>query len=142
VESNWKVRIILAAGSGDVNTVNKQTLGAIFANNGSGQSQTDEAKLFDSAVRLSANGQAPAEKFVIETALLFPDMRTAMLSFLNTLTETDYLVTANIELPQYFAGELIQDTLGLAGTPPWDTIPFTMQDMIDILIGQGLQVIL
>ncbi len=123
---------------------NRQTFGAIFADNGSGETEANESRLFDAAVKLSGNGELPAQAFGIETAVLLPDMRADMLAFLDTLTQSRYYVIANIDLPQYFAGELIQDNRDptLENVPPWDTIPFTMADALDnVFADRGLNVI-
>ncbi len=143
-ESNWKVRIMLFVREVDNTPENRQTFGSIFADNGSMETQENESKLFDGAIRLSTTGLAPAQAFGLETALLLPDMRADMLAFLGTLPQSLYFVIANTDLPQFFAGELIEDnrTPTLAGEPPWDSTPFTMQDALaDILSEQGLQVI-
>lgn len=142
--SNWKVRIMLFARAVDNTPENRQAFGAIFADNGSMETQENESKLFDGAIRLSTSGELPVQVFGLETALLLPDMRADMLAFLDTLPQSLYFVIANTDLPQFFAGELIEDTRTptLAGEPPWDSVPFTMQDALaDVLEQEGLQVI-
>lgn len=143
-ESNWKIRMMLFVRAVDVTHESKAVFGAIFANNGSGETIVNESKLFDAAIRLSASGELPAQAFGLETALLLPDMRADMIAFLDTLPQSLYYVIANTELPQFFAGELIQDNRDptLAGVPPWDTEVFTMADALaDIEDERGLIVI-
>jgi len=146
-ESSWKVQTMLFVRAADNTAQNRQTFGDIFANNGSGETSENEAKLFDAAIRLSTSGVAPAQAFGLQTALLTPDMRDDMRAFLDTLPQVRYYVVRNVP-GTGFTGELILDNLTdagrqtLVGTAPWDTTPFTMTDALaDIEAERGLLVI-
>lgn len=148
VESQWKVRVMLFVRAADNTAQNRQTFGGIYANNGSGETVENEAKLFDAPIRLSTSGVAPAQAFGIETAVLVPDMRDDMRAFLDTLPQVRYYVVRNIPNDNRFTGELILDNLTaagrqtLVGVAPWDTTPFTMADALaDIKAERGLLVI-
>lgn len=146
-ESLWKVRIMLFVRAADNTAGNRQAFGDIFANNGSGETAENEARLFDGAIRLSVSGEFPVQAFGLETALLTPDMRDDMRVFLDTLPQVRYYVVRNVP-GTGFTGELILDNLSdagrstLVGVVPWDTTPFTMADaLLDVFTERGLRVI-
>lgn len=137
-ESQWKIRIMLFVREVDNTPENRQTFGAIFADNGSGESDANESKLFDTAVKLSVSGDLPAQAFGLETALLLPDMRDDMRAFLDTLPQVRYYVIANIDTAQNSTGDYIDSN---KGGFVWEGT-FTMQDALDDIFDErGLIVI-
>jgi hypothetical protein len=146
-ESLWKWRLYLFVRASDNTAQNRQAFGAIFANNTSGESEADEANLFNSVVRLSVSGSEPAQVLGINTAVK-QTMRNAMAAFLDTLSQSRYYGVMNIETESNFDGKLIIDNKTAAGQPtlvgqsPWDIQPFKWSDALqDLFDERGLQVI-
>jgi len=133
----WKWRLFLFVRAGDNTAENRQTFAHIFADNTSGESVENESKLFNAVVRFSVSGELPAQVLGINTCVK-TDMRDAMEAFLDTLTLSRYYAVANVDLPNFDAGELLKANggSGVIGQP------FTWQDALDDLYAErGLQVI-
>jgi hypothetical protein len=109
---------------------NRQSFAEIYANNGSGESVDDESKLFDSVTRLSTSGEEPAQVLGLNTPVK-ATMRDAMRSFLDTLSQSFYVVVANVDLPQYDKGEFMLSNL----IAEW-TGEYTWQDALDYLYAE------
>jgi len=133
----WKWRLLLFVRAADATAENKQTVAHIYTDNTSGETLEDESKLFNAVIRLSVSGEAPAQVFGINTAVK-AQMRTDMQAFLDTLPQCRYYGVANVELPQWNAGDLLVSNggSGVIGQP------FTWQDALqDLYDERGLQMI-
>jgi hypothetical protein len=63
---------------------NRQTFADIFADNGSGELDSNEIKMFNSVVKLSVSGSLPAQGFGLSSPVK-PAMRSALEAFIETL---------------------------------------------------------
>lgn len=134
-DSEWKWRLMLFVRAIDNTPANRQSFAEIFASD-SGESVEDESKLFDAVTRLSVSGELPAQALGLNTPVKAA-MRDALRTFLDTLSQSFYVVTANINLPNYDRGEFIQSNL----IAEWNG-EFMWQDALDYLYNErGLLVI-
>jgi hypothetical protein len=146
-DSNWRWILIFFVRADDVTPENKAVFAAIFSDNGSGETYENEAKLFDSVLRLSVSGELPAQVFGIVVPVK-PVMREALEDFIETVPQSRYYGVRNLVLNgNQFVGQLLKtndaiEPLVVPGEPPWDTTPFTLQDALDDLYAdRGLQLI-
>jgi hypothetical protein len=135
--TEWKWRMMLFVRAVDNTPENKQAFGQIFVDGGSGETLANESKAWDSVVRFSATGQAPAQAFGLETAVK-ASMRDEIKTFIAGLTNAHYVVVANTQFPQYAQNELIETTFDI--TPSGQIMYW--QDVVDYIYAQfGQQVI-
>jgi len=92
--TDWKWRLYLAIRAADNTAANRQAWGDIFANNGSGESAENERKMADSAIRLSASGDEPAQ-VLVASSLVKADMRTPLQTLIGGLTQSLWAVVTN-----------------------------------------------
>ena len=104
--TEWKWRIYLFVRAVDATSANRQAIAEIYTNNGSGETVEDELKMFLSVVRLSTNGNEPAQAFGINTVAKTA-MRDDFKTLLDSLTNARYAVIASVELPGYQESELV-----------------------------------
>lgn len=146
-ETLWKWRIYLFVKASDNTAENRQAFAAIFANNGSGETEASEEGLFNGVTRLSLSGAEPAQVFGINTAVK-DVMRDALRTLISSLSQSRYYVVMNTATEANFDGKLVLDNKDavtlptLVNAPPWDAQPFTWQDALqDLFDERGLQVI-
>jgi hypothetical protein len=135
--TDWKWRIFLFVRQADNTPENRQAFASIYVDNGSLETLENELKLFDRVVKFSASGELPATAFGANVPAQGA-MRDAFKTFLDSLTNAQYVVVANTALPQYEDGELIQTTFNV--TPSGQQ--FTWEDTLQyISTNFGQQVI-
>ena len=121
----------------DATLANKQAFADIFVNNGSGETIEDEKKMFDNTVRLSMNGEEPAQALGVSSAVKL-SMRDGLKTLLDGLTNARYAVVANTDLPNYDDGELMLTNFPV--TPNGQIVSW-QNALIYIENGFGLKVI-
>lgn len=104
--TDWKWRIFLFVRAVDATPANKQALGQIYVDGGSGETLENEAKILDAVVGFSQTGQPPAQAYGVNLTAK-TGMRDAFLTFLAGLTNARYGVVANTTLPNFAEGELV-----------------------------------
>lgn len=125
--TDWKWRVIFFVRAQDNTPANRQAFAEIFANNSSGETAENEARLFDGATRfVTPQDNNTVVAFGLFTAVK-AQMRDDIQVFLATLTQARYVVIANTTLPQYADGEFIQTNI--AGLNPVGEL-FTWGEML------------
>lgn len=137
--TEWKWRIYLFVRAADNTPENRQAFASIYVDNGSLETLQNELLLFDHVVKFSASGALPAQAFGANIPAQGA-MRDAFKTFLDGLTNAQYVVVANTDLPQYDDGELISTTFDI--TPAgqqytWgDTVQYILSNFGQQVIGE------
>ena len=121
--TEWKFKVYLFVRAVDATAANRQALAQILVDNGGMEVLQDELKMFDSVHRFSLTGEEPAQVYGLSLPAKLA-MRDDFVTFLGTLTNARYAVTANTDLVQYQENELIMTNFPI--TPngqlvTWDT---------------------
>lgn len=109
--TDWKYCLYIVVRSDLVTVPRKTALAKLFSDNGSGETEANEAKMFDSAVRLSVSGNEPVQAFGLYTPVK-ESMRGAIKTLIETLN-TNFpggafvAITASIAHDNLLEGELI-----------------------------------
>lgn len=67
--TEWKWRAYIAVPTGEITLARRNAIADVFVNNGSGESQANERRIFEAAVRLSVSGNLPATAVTLNTAV-------------------------------------------------------------------------
>ena len=121
--TEWKFKVYLFVRAVDATAANRQALAQILVDNGGMEVLQDELKMFDSVHRFSLTGEEPAQVYGLSIPAKLA-MRDDFVTFLGTLTNARYAVTANTDLVNYDENELILTNFPI--TPngqlvTWDT---------------------
>lgn len=131
--TEWKWRLFLFLPVAANTATNRQAFAAVFVNNGSGETQANEEKMYDTVARLSLTGSNPADAFAINTAVKGM-MRDDLKTLIDGIAQAQWYVVAAIDLPSWNEGELMQSSR--AAVDPLIGTPFTFADALSDL---GLQ---
>lgn len=104
--TDWKWRLMLFVRAVDVTAGRKAAFGQAVADNGSGEALSEESKMFDSVVKLSISGSAPAQVYGVSMPVKL-EMRNALKALLEALPQARYVITANTDLPEFADAELV-----------------------------------
>ena len=92
--TEWTRQLIFFMRISDLSAAERRTLRRAFSNFGSGESETDEDKMFAAPPLFSTTGVTPAQAFGISTAAK-PAMLAALKSRLDVLPQVLYYVIDN-----------------------------------------------
>ena len=110
--TKWKWKMYLFVRKVDVTAGMKTTFATILSVNGSMETIPNEEKTFDSVLKYSSDGELPATVFGFSLPVK-ASMRSALKTFIESLPNSRYAVTANTRLDNYFDGELILTTFNV-----------------------------